>query len=321
MDLFGTNTIVDKKMAVMSDDHIYRYMLGRTWDESKPSVLFIMLNPSTADDRLDDPTIRRCIGYAKKWGYGSLYVGNLFAMRATNPKELLTAENPTGETVKENRKYLDEMIDKCSLVICAWGNAPIESETKLPLFKNEKFHHLGLTKDGNPKHPLYLKKNLKPIRFERIKDRAYYMETKLAVEFYLPFGERMVMSHSAEGMVYIGDCYGVDSLSFIDAWTAIEKIGQYGVSTTGEIAVPLPSGAVHTGTFAELSAIVKAIYKCHCKPKSTDLPLNAPYRVGRSSGRVVLDADSKEVVKFPKTKEKWAQDYCRYLNLKADETT
>lgn len=317
MDLFGKTY---KKIAALSDDGVYRYMLGRIWDESLPKVGFIMLNPSTADADNDDPTIRRCIGFAKEWGYGGLYVTNLFAFRATNPKELLIAKNPTENTVNENRLYIDEMVLRCDKVICAWGNSPIKSEMKLPLFKDEKFHYLELTKDGNPKHPLYLKKDLKPVRYERVKDREYYMETKLGVDFYLPFGQNTVMSHYAEGMVYINDCYGVYSITFIDAWAAIEKVRQYGIIPEKHISIPLVSGVVFTGSFQELQEIVKAIYKCHYKPKLTDLPLNPPYRIGRSSGRAVLDADSKELITFPKKMEKWAEDYCNYLNQKANES-
>ena len=77
-----------RKGAIISKDKKHRYRLWRIWDDSLPKALFIMLNPSTADVMLDDPTIRRCIGFAKSWGYGGIYVGNIFSLRSSNPKDL-----------------------------------------------------------------------------------------------------------------------------------------------------------------------------------------------------------------------------------------
>lgn len=155
-----------KKTAIISDCGKYRYELSRIWDESKPKVLFIMLNPSTADADIDDPTIRRCIGFAKSWGFGGLYVGNLFAFRSPNPKDLLTEDNPVG---KMNCYHLNSMSLKCDMVVCAWGNKPIlnKMKAKMPLIydKASKRHYIELSKDGTPKHPLYLKGDLKPNSF------------------------------------------------------------------------------------------------------------------------------------------------------------
>lgn len=140
----------------------YRYQLWRVWDVRKSKVLFVMLNPSTADASIDDPTIRRCIGFAKSWGYGGMYVGNLFAYRSTSPKELLKVKDPVGEC---NNYHLGEMAEKCDLIVCAWGNAPILKKlgynTTLNILNRPK-HYIDLAKDGTPKHPLYLKSNLKP---------------------------------------------------------------------------------------------------------------------------------------------------------------
>lgn len=160
-----------KKSAIISNDGLYRYRLDRVWKEDGPLVLFLMLNPSTADATKDDATITRCINYAKSWGYGGLVVGNLFAFRSTKPKNLLAANNPIGD---DNLMYLDKMFLEVSGVICAWGNGGIVKKLGKKLGEDYKplkgwFGHLAyleLAKDGTPKHPLYLKKELQPIRFE-----------------------------------------------------------------------------------------------------------------------------------------------------------
>lgn len=155
-----------KKGAILSECEGYRYRLWRIWDEAKPKVMFIMLNPSTADGEQDDPTIRRCIGFAKSWGYGGLYVCNLFAYRATSPKELLKVDNPFGDA---NIWHTRDLVGKVDKVICAWGNRPIlkkilkgQSEIELVRFAAGKLYAIDLAKDGTPKHPLYLKSELVP---------------------------------------------------------------------------------------------------------------------------------------------------------------
>lgn len=145
------------KGAIISDCTKYRYQLWRIWDKSKPMVMFIMLNPSTADSTIDDPTIRRCIGYAKSWGYGGLYVGNLYAYRATDPSVLRNVEDAIGI---ENEKHLIEMDSKCEKTVCAWGNNEGRPEHIFKIINN--LHYLKLNMDGTPAHPLYLKKDLNP---------------------------------------------------------------------------------------------------------------------------------------------------------------
>jgi len=114
-----------------------------------------MLNPSTADENEDDPTLNRCINFAKKWGYGGLYVGNLFPYRASDPTELLRQQNPSGES---NLKFLLEMKENCVDVVCAWGqNIGIPEWIKDNF---EELNYIELSKNGTPKHPLYLKGNL-----------------------------------------------------------------------------------------------------------------------------------------------------------------
>lgn len=150
----------DIKGAIISDCSKYRYQLWRIWDKTKPFVMFIMLNPSTADSDIDDPTIRRCIGYAKSWGYGGVYVGNLYAYRATEPSVLREVDNSIGI---DNEKHLKEMDSKCEKIICAWGNRKGRPEHIFSNFNN--LHYLKLNADGTPAHPLYLKKDLKPKKF------------------------------------------------------------------------------------------------------------------------------------------------------------
>ncbi len=148
--------------AEISECGYYRYQLWRIWNTKLPKVLFIMLNPSKADAKEDDPTIKRCIGFTKSWGYGGFYVGNLFAYRSTSPKGLLSADDAFG---KFNSYHLKEMAKKCDLVVCAWGNAPILKKMKYyPILDHitAPKHYLELAKDGTPKHPLYLKADVRP---------------------------------------------------------------------------------------------------------------------------------------------------------------
>lgn len=149
--------------AIISDCERYRFQLWRIWDNSKPLILWIMHNPSTADETKDDPTIRRIIGFSKAWGYGGLYVGNMFPYRATDPKELLN--KPFSEVAPlENIKHINEMKRKCSEFILAYGNPIIKDAT--PEFVDKEWKALKVTKAGNPCHPLYLKADLMPFVFQ-----------------------------------------------------------------------------------------------------------------------------------------------------------
>jgi hypothetical protein len=150
------------KGATISECGKYRYKLWRIWDCDKPCVLFIMLNPSTADALEDDPTIRRCINFAKSWGYGGLYVGNLFAYRSTDPKELKRVDDPIGI---QNSANIYEMFTNCDKVICAWGDDKmVRLSSVANIIPERHLYYLDKCKSGNPKHPLYLKKDLKPIK-------------------------------------------------------------------------------------------------------------------------------------------------------------
>ncbi len=152
--------------AVFSSDRKYRYRLWRIWDASLPAVFFVMLNPSRADEYSDDPTLRRVVGFARSWGYGGIYVGNLFPLVSPNPEDLLKASRPRG---RNNGQHLIAMLQQSELLICAWGNAPVLKA--LPAWKIYEFFKrrpafcLGLNMGGTPRHPLYLRSEVTPIPF------------------------------------------------------------------------------------------------------------------------------------------------------------
>ena len=146
-----------KTHAIISQDNKYRYQLSRIWDEEKPKVLFIMLNPSTADADRDDPTIRRVMNFAKSWGYGGVFVGNLYAFRSTDPKVLRYTDDPIGE---DNIQHIQSLIGLTERVIYAWGNNQKEPEWLCDLVDTP--YCIDISKKGIPKHPLYLKSELQP---------------------------------------------------------------------------------------------------------------------------------------------------------------
>lgn len=145
--------------AVISDCGRYRYLLRRTWSHAKPRLLYVMLNPSTADASLDDATIRSCVRLADGHGYGSIEVVNVFAWRATDPKELLTASDPVGPN---NQNAVEAAIMRCDVVVFAWGAFPPAHERSTYIRNLVSSHRpaaycFGKTKAGAPKHPLYIK--------------------------------------------------------------------------------------------------------------------------------------------------------------------
>jgi len=152
--------------AKLSKDRKYRYRLWRAWNIDKPAVAFIMLNPSTADETDDDPTIRRCLGYAKDWGYGSLIVGNLFAYRTSNPSGLRKCKDPIGP---ENNERLQSICNDSDLVVAAWGvNGSLYGrEDEVMDNLDADFYALNTTKDGHPNHPLYQPSDADPVPFNK----------------------------------------------------------------------------------------------------------------------------------------------------------
>lgn len=162
--------------AALSENRLYRYSLHRRWAPTSP-VRFIMLNPSTADATADDPTIRRCMGFARAWGYGGIVVHNLYALRATDPRELLAHPDPVGP---DNDRYLRDA-DSAGLTVCAWGAHPAAARRAdrvigMLLGSGAAPHHLGLTKAGAPRHPLYLPRTAEPKRLVLFPDSSLAQE-------------------------------------------------------------------------------------------------------------------------------------------------
>lgn len=142
--------------AMMSPCQRYRYRLERRWAAGR-QLPFVMLNPSTADEHLDDPTIRRCMGFARREGYAGIVVANLYAFRATSPDDLWKAADPYGP---DNDAALERVAREAQgPLVCAWGihggrnNRPIA----VMQYAGAELFCLGKTKDGHPRHPLYVK--------------------------------------------------------------------------------------------------------------------------------------------------------------------
>lgn len=153
--------------AELSQCQRYRYSLERRWDNAPRYVLWVMLNPSIADAVLDDATIRRCMGYARAWGYGGILVGNLYAWRATDPRELDRAANAGLDVIgPENGRHLSTLIARASLVMCAWGRSGPLNQAKFEVMQRLRPpvvpHYLKLNANAEPAHPLRLPKSLKP---------------------------------------------------------------------------------------------------------------------------------------------------------------
>lgn len=149
--------------ADISECGRYRYRLWRDgWSEDDRACLFIMLNPSTADAMKDDPTIRKCVGFCQRWGYGRLFVVNLFAFRSTKPAGLLGVEDPCGP---ENEGWIRSEAEAASRIVLAWGShheiRVLLSRRAFEMRRTLAPHRtktvmLGQCKDGNPRHPLML---------------------------------------------------------------------------------------------------------------------------------------------------------------------
>lgn len=154
----------------MSPDKRYRYSLeAKVLDDNGRVCMFLMLNPSTADAVKSDPTVSACKRFARDWGYGTVRVCNLFALRSPYPKALRDSRNPVGT---ENDEWILRNARDADVVVCAWGNhgryLDRSAQVRQMLVDgglSNKMRHLGVTKMGQPRHPLYLKADTLPIHF------------------------------------------------------------------------------------------------------------------------------------------------------------
>ncbi|MFP7672077.1 DUF1643 domain-containing protein [Marivita sp. S0852] len=151
----------------------FRYGLSRIWDAGLPSVLFIMLNPSTADEFRNDPTVARCETRARRMGYGAMMIANIFAFRATKPTDLKAAKDPNGPL---NDDILAHCAQTAQMTIAAWGahGDHLGRGRSMALRLPDQLYHLGLTKQGHPRHPLYVSFDTPPNAWPR---HARYTET------------------------------------------------------------------------------------------------------------------------------------------------
>ncbi len=151
-------------VALYSDCEQYRYELTRIWDPAGGKALFVMLNPSTATEIQNDPTVERCERRARSLGFGAFRVCNIFAYRATNPRHMRAQGDPVGPA---NDTAIQQSCDWADQIICAWGTHGEHMNrgpavTDLLRAQPKPLFHLGLSKAGHPKHPLYIGYNVQP---------------------------------------------------------------------------------------------------------------------------------------------------------------
>lgn len=151
--------------AVFSDCRNYRYCLWRSWDNTKKKIMFIGLNPSTADEIKNDPTVTRCINYSKMWGYGEMFMMNIFSYRTTYPSVLMNQNDPIG---KDTDLWIKKIYKKTDICIGAWGNHGQFLDRSKDIFSIlPKIYCLKINGSGEPAHPLYLKKTIKPFLYNK----------------------------------------------------------------------------------------------------------------------------------------------------------
>lgn len=149
--------------ATFSYDRVYRYSLWRRWAPGG-SVLWVLLNPSTADEHNLDPTLRRCFHFTQQWGFTGLWVANLYALRSKTPEDLWKVPDPVGPC---NDDIIEELRRRADLVVCGWGNnARTQRVDEVLRLLGEDVYALRVTVKGQPEHPLYLPTRLEPYRLE-----------------------------------------------------------------------------------------------------------------------------------------------------------
>ncbi len=150
--------------CLFSNCRKYRYVLEHTWNDDSLKIVWIALNPSSADEQQLDPTLRRIKGFSESWGYGGFIMLNLFAFRATLPKDMISAEDPIGP---QNNEILDQY--SSFPMVAAWGkDGKFKNRDKevIDLIGKDNLYYLKLNKDNSPAHPLYLKKDLMLKKYE-----------------------------------------------------------------------------------------------------------------------------------------------------------
>ena len=157
-----------RSLAVYSDCETYRYALTREWDAGGRKLMFVMLNPSTASELKNDPTVERCERRARALGFGAFRVTNLFAFRATDPADLRAAAEPVGP---DNDSALREGAAWADQIVAAWGVHGTHLNqaagvTGLLRAMDVPLFHLGLTRDGHPRHPLYVSYAQRPVAWQ-----------------------------------------------------------------------------------------------------------------------------------------------------------
>lgn len=189
--------------AVFSPCKKYRYTLWRQWLLGQGTLLFVMLNPSTADVIKNDQTVTRCINFAQRWGFQQLAVANAFGFRATKPSELYAIDDPIGP---DNDRYIAELAEQADQIVVAWGQERIVRERQETVLKLLEGHQageplcLGRTSGGFPNHPLYIPAARDPEPFRRIgRDKvasgpAPHLDGPVPIEF-LPAGWQLVDVH------------------------------------------------------------------------------------------------------------------------------
>ena len=181
----STGPLFEGDGAIFSACRRYRFRLWRTWDPMLPTMMFLGLNPSTADETANDPTIERCVRRAREYGFGRLFVGNIFALRSTDPAALYTTEDPVGRLTwdEDNNRHLRSMARASDMILCGWGKhgahlkrgqwvkyeigrIVLNQNRPQREWKLKPLHVLRLNKDGTPQHPLYVGYDVKPTRWE-----------------------------------------------------------------------------------------------------------------------------------------------------------
>jgi hypothetical protein len=157
--------------AQISDCGRYRYLLTRVWDPDRPLMGACLLNPSTADGTQDDPTLRKLVGFAARWGHGGLLLGNCYAWRATDPLDLKREARRYTDLWGENDLYLEEVARRCRTILVGWGNNVLTSYDERRavriLEQCPNLVCLSMTKKGRPQHPLYIRYEAHPQPYRR----------------------------------------------------------------------------------------------------------------------------------------------------------